>query len=53
MTTYAATALSARAQREAGREETRLRFRVYSAVYAGLAVLALAFLALVPVVALA
>lgn len=53
MTTYAPTALSAPAQRQAGREETPLRFRVYSAVYAGLAFLALAFLALVPVVVLA
>jgi len=53
MASYAATALSAPAQRDATREETPLRFRVYSAVYAGLAVLALAFLALVPVVALA
>ncbi len=53
MASYAPTAYAAPAKREASREQTPLRFRVYSAVYAGLAVLALAFLALVPVVALA
>jgi hypothetical protein len=50
MTTYA---LDARTTNESAREETPLRFRAYSAVYAALAVLVLAFLALLPVVALA
>ena len=52
MTAYAPTALDARTAREAG-DETPLRFRVYAAVYAALGVLALAFFALLPVVALA
>lgn len=53
MTSYAPTALQAPAKARAGRDETPLRFRVYAAVYGTFAVLGLAFLALVPVLALA
>lgn len=49
MTTYAPTA-SLAAHRDAARDDARL-YRLYSRVYAALAVLVLAFLALVPVVA--
>ena len=52
MTTYAPTAVGSPAKRAAARDETPLRFRVYSAVYAGLAVAGLAFLALVGLAAL-
>jgi hypothetical protein len=52
MTTYAPSALTARSKKDASREETPLRFRVFAGVYAALALGAVAFLALVPVVAL-
>jgi len=52
MTTYAPSALIARSKKEASRE-TPLRFRVVAGVYAALGLGAVAFLALVPVVALA
>lgn len=48
MTTYA---LENRTAERAAHDETPLRFRLYSAVYAALAVAVLAFLALVGVAA--
>jgi hypothetical protein len=53
MTTYSPTALGTALEPAETRERTPRLYRAYSLVYAGLAVLVLAFLALVPVVAAA
>jgi hypothetical protein len=51
MTTYAPTVLGDTAKQRATGDQTPFLYRAYSLLYGALAVLVLAFLALVPVVA--